>query len=93
MIREEGNLPYPSCPQCGMFVSHKSLNGRHTKTVFCRRGEERKRRRLVEEEARAGYETVITAYGIPLALVTSFKYLEQILMAADDDWPAVVRNL
>ena len=37
---------------------------------------------------------VITAYGIPLALVTYFNYLGRVLsVAADDDWPAVVHNL
>ena len=35
----------------------------------------------------------ITSYGIPLSPVTSFKYLEIVLAVADDDWPAVVRNL
>ena len=36
---------------------------------------------------------VITAYGIPLALVTSSKYLGRVLLVADNDWPEVVRNL
>ena len=36
---------------------------------------------------------VITAYGIPLAPVTSFKYLVSVLSVADDDWPAVINNL
>ena len=40
-----------------------------------------------------GAETVFTADGITLAQVTSFKYLEQIIMAADEDWTALVRNL
>ena len=35
----------------------------------------------------------ITVYGIPLSPVTSFKYLGILLLAADDEWPAVVHNL
>ena len=35
---------------------------------------------------------MFTAYGIPLTPVSCFKYLGRILMASDDDWPAVVRN-
>ena len=41
-----------------------------------------------------GAEAAITAYGIPLALITSFKYLGRILLvAADEDWPEVFKNL
>ena len=47
----------------------------------------------MEKEARVGEEAAITAYGIPLAPVTSFNYLGIILLAADGDWSAVVRNL
>ena len=93
MILEEGNQPYPRCPQCEMFVSHKTLNGRHMTTALCQRGAKRKWLRLAEEEERAGAETAFTSDGIPLAPVTSFKYLGQILTKADDDWPSVVRNL
>ena len=34
VILEEGNQPYPRCPQCDMFVSHKALNVRHLTTDF-----------------------------------------------------------
>ena len=30
---------------------------------------------------------------LPLDMVTSFKYLGQVISAADDDWLVVVRNL
>ena len=40
-----------------------------------------------------GGEASITSYGIPLSLVTSFKYISRFLLAAENDWPAVVRNL
>ena len=86
VIMEEGNQPYPRCPMCDIFVSHKALNGRHLTTAFFWQGEERKRRCLVEEESRVGAEVVITAYGVPLSPVTSFKYLGRFLSAADNDW-------
>ena len=76
-----------------MFVSHKALNGRHLIAEFFRRGEERKRHRLAEEEAREWSETVITTYGIYLTPVYSFKYLVRALYALDEDWVAVVNNL
>ena len=38
-------------------------------------------------------EEAITAYGIPLAPFTSFKYLGRVLSEADNDWTAVVNNL
>ena len=56
MILEEGDIHYPWFPKCDMFVSHKALSGRHLATDVFRRGEERKRRRLLEEEAQAGTE-------------------------------------
>ena len=85
MILEEGNRPYPRCPQCDMFVPQKSLNGWHLATALCRRGMDRKWRRLAEEEAREGTERVITAYGVSLYQVTSFKYLGQVLAEEDDN--------
>ena len=74
MIPEGGNQPYPRCPKCDMFVWYKALNSRRLTAAFCRWGEERNRRHLWDEETRVGEETVITAYGILLALFTSLKY-------------------
>ena len=54
---------------------------------------ERKRRRLEDEEALAGAEAAFTAYGNPLALVTSFRYIRRVILANDNDWPAMVRKL
>ena len=73
MILEEGNQPYTRCPQCDMFVSHKSLNGNFTKPEIFRWGLESKQHRLAEEETRAVAETAITEYGTPLTPVTCFK--------------------
>ena len=47
---------------------------------------------MAEDDTREGYETAITSYGIPLALVTSFKYLGIVLYVADNNCPAVVSN-
>ena len=74
-------------------MSHKALNGRHTTTVFYQKVLDRKWCCLAEEEARAGSEMAITAYGTPLAPVTSFNYLGQIKTAVDNNWPTVVSNL
>ena len=93
MILEEVNQPYPRCPKCDMFVFHKALNGPHLATAFFCRGEENNWQRLAEEEAQAGTEMAMTAYGIPLALVASFKYLGRFLSKTDGDWPEVVHNL
>ena len=78
MILEEGNHPYPRCPQCDMFVPQNSLNGRHLATLLCRGGVERKWRCLEEEEARVGMEGMdrsLTAYIVPLSRVIFFKYM------------------
>ena len=93
VILGEGNRPYPRCPHCDMFVSLKDLNGRHLTTALCRWGVDRKRDRLSEEEAQAGAKADFIAYGTPLALLTSFRYLERVLLADEDNCPAVVCNL
>ena len=33
------------------------------------------------------------SYGLPLEIVTSFRYLGQMISVADNNWPVVVRNL
>ena len=47
---------------------------------------------MAEEGAWEVTEKSITACGIPLYPDTSFKYLGRILLAADDDWIAVIHN-
>ena len=56
-------------------------------------GKERNLICLLGEDARSGSETAFTADWIPLAQITSFKYIGRIITAVDDEWPAVVRNL
>ena len=38
-------------------------------------------------------DTEITAYGIPLALVTSCNCPGKIIFSSDENWPELVRNL
>ena len=76
-----------------MLVPWSTLNGRHPATEQCARGEERKRRRLAEEELRGSMDRAFEAYGAPLENMTAFKYLVQVMNAGYDDCPAVVGNL
>ena len=57
IILEEGNLPHPRCSGCDMLVLWRSLNGRHHATAMCKKGVERKRRRMVEAELRESMES------------------------------------
>ena len=52
VILEEVNLPLQRCPQCDIQVSRKALNGHQLETLQCKKGAERKRRRLSETEMR-----------------------------------------
>ena len=47
---------------------------------------------MAAEEARLGSPTVLSAYRCPLAPLSCFKYLGEILAALDYDWLAVVHN-
>ena len=38
-------------------------------------------------------ERAFEAYGKPLEMVMTFKYLRRVMTSGDDDWPAVVVNL
>ena len=74
-------------------VPWRSLNGPYNGTAQCKKGVERKRRILAAEEARAVTSRTFGAYGSPLDMVISFKYLGRVISAADDDWTAVVQKL
>ena len=45
------------------------------------------------EEERAVTSRAFIAYGTPIEVVTYFRYLGIVILVADDDWPAVVRNM
>ena len=47
---------------------------------------------MAAEEKRAVNSRAFSAYGRPLEMVTSFQYLGRVILAADEYWPAVVRN-
>ena len=66
-----------------MFVPWGAINRNHPTTGLCKRGAEWKRRRMVEEEAREGEVIAFRAYGQPLAMVISFRYLVQTLTAME----------
>ena len=76
-----------------MMVPWRGLNGRHYATAMCKKGAERKRRQMSEAEFRDITERAFKAYGKPLEMVSTFKYLGRVMMAVDDDWPAVAGNL
>ena len=79
IILEEGNLIHPPCPRCDMLVLWDAFNGRHPNTAQCAKGVERNLCRLAAEEIQAITERYFRSYGLPLTLVSSFKYLGQIL--------------
>ena len=83
IILEEGDFPHPQCPHCDILVPWKALNGRHTATAQCDKGEERKRHRLEEEEMWKRAASALQAYGSPLDTGTSFKYLGQVLKTSN----------
>ena len=93
VILEEGNLPLPWCPRCDLQVSRKALNGRHLETNQCKKGAERKRRRLAAAEVETTSEKAFHAYGNKMRAVTEFRYLGRVMTDMDDDWPAVAGNL
>ena len=93
VILEEGSLPHPLCPLCDMMVSWWYLNGTHRRIAQYKKGEDQKIWRLAAEEERAVTSSSFSAYGHPLDMVTSFKYLERVISATEDDWSEVVRNL
>ena len=93
VILEEGNLPLPRCPRCNLQVARKALNGRHLETSQCKKGTERKQRRLAAAELEATSEKAFHAYGTKMRAVTEFRYLGRVMTDTDDNWPAVGGNL
>ena len=76
-----------------MLLTWAVLNVCHPNTAQCAKGAEQKQPRLSAEEIRASTKGTFQAYGPPLTLMSSFKYLGQILIASDNNWPGVVGNL
>ena len=76
-----------------MMATWYELNRRHLATAHYAKGEERRRRRLAEEEMRESSERSLQAYGEPLETIISLKYLGRVLTAGDDNWPEVAGKL
>ena len=85
VILEEGNLPHPRFPLCDMLVPWEALNGTHRRISQCNRGAEWKRLKLAAEEEREVTTRAFSAYGGPLEMVTSFRYMGQVIPATDKD--------
>ena len=88
-----GQHPLPRCPRCDLQVSRKALNGRHLETNQCKKGAERKQRRLAATEVETTSEKAFHAYGTKMPAVTEFRYLGRIMTDTDDDWPEVAGNI
>ena len=78
---------------CNILVLWRSLNGSHKRTSQCKKGVERKRLCLAEEEERAATSRAFSAYGRTLDILMFFKYLVIVSSAVGDDWPTVIQNL
>ena len=85
IILEEGNLPHSRCPRCDMLVPWRALKGRHHATVQYKKGAERKRRQMAEAEFRDSTERAFEAYGKPMEMVLTFKYLGRTMTLGDDN--------
>ena len=71
----------------------KILNETHIHTSQFNWGVERKRWWLAAEEEREVTVRAFSAYGHPLEMATSFRYLGQGISEVDDNCTVVVRNL
>ena len=76
-----------------MLVPCKALNGTHRRTEYCTRGADQKRRRLAAEQERQVITRAFRAYEFPLEMMTSSKYLGWEILATENDWSEVLRNL
>ena len=76
-----------------MLVPWRALNGGHHAIALCRKGAERKRRRIAEEDLRDTTERAFEAYRKSIETVKQFKYLGRVMTAGDDDWPEVAGDL
>ena len=59
--------------------------------IFSKKSKEQQQ--LAAEEEREVTTRDFSVYGRPLEMVTSFRYLEWVILVADNDWTEVVKNL
>ena len=71
----------------------KALNGQHNTTAQYVKGGGQERRQLAADEVKEGVARAFQAYGRPLDMITSFKYLGRVLTNLGGDWLAVVGDL
>ena len=93
IIVEEGNPLHPWYNQCDILLLWAGLSRNQPNTAQCKKGVDRKRRRLSAEEVQSSPEQTFQEYGHPLTSVSLFNYLGCVLMGLDDDSPTVVGNL
>ena len=97
IILEEGNLPHPWCPlarHTGALEGPEWAARHHCSVCQGAGAEEAEFVRIgYEGERREGILGLRQAYGRPLAMVTSFKYLGRVLTLVDFNWPEVIGNL
>ena len=62
-------------------------------TALCAQEADRNRRRLTEEEARAGAAAAFRNYRQRMETVTTFKYLGRLFTATGNDFPAATVNM
>ena len=60
---------------------------------MCAGGTESKRQHIVEEEYHTGSLAAFQSYVCPLALVSSLKYLGQVITYSHNNWTDVIANL
>ena len=76
-----------------MLVSKYELSIRHPSSDLCQQREDQKYRYLETKNSETGKAMKTTGYSCPITAVYSFKYIGMVLLAPDDDWTAVIRNL
>ena len=76
-----------------MLVPWQFINRLHKRTAQFNTGAKQNRRCFEGEEESAAISRKFSTYGHILEMVPSFKHLERLLLATDDYWSAVIRNL
>ena len=76
-----------------MFVLWEDLNRKHEAMVMCAKWAEWTIKRIREEEDQENIMVAFQAYGIPLELVNTFKYIGRIFATYHENWPEVDTNI
>ena len=90
IVEEEGRLP--RCVGCGLF--QRNVGAKHQQTADCIRWTKiRKDREADKVNKETIAETVFYVQGVPIEIVSEFKYLGRVVKNNDDDWSAVNQNV